>query len=153
MNLPCSSPCFQTTHVFLTGFLCGMVMCAGSLLKSVISLWLVGRIQKELRSQKLKPPLLRWSERTTLTMTVPRHTSGAAVFIKTCSTAARIHPSCQLRSLLWLWTLLVPWEKRDEWRCWILLVLTRVEECWRTREGGYANNALYDVPHLELSRV
>lgn len=88
----------------------------------------------------------------TLTMTGPKHTSGTALFFKTCSVAAWIHPSCQLWSLLWFWTPLVPWEKCDEWRCWILLVLTRVEECWQTSEGSYTD-ALYDVRHLELSRI
>lgn len=43
-----------------------------------------------------------WSERTTLTMTGSKHTSGTALLIKTCCIAAWIHPSCQLWGLLWL---------------------------------------------------
>lgn len=58
----CLRPLCQTTQIFLTGFLPGfqpglLGVYAGNLFKSVVSLWLRSRIQKETQSQKLKNPL------------------------------------------------------------------------------------------------
>lgn len=57
-NLPRSTSCFQTTQVFLTGFLCSRIGTqAEGLFSSVIALGLMGTIPRKLQTQKLKTPL------------------------------------------------------------------------------------------------
>lgn len=90
-------------------------------------------IQKELQSQKLETPL--YDQRQLQGHDWLQTQQWSCSVCQDLLRDAWVHPSDQLWSLLWLWTMFVPWEKL--WWCWILLVLTRVEECCRTRVEGY----------------